>query len=98
MEFGSTWMEYLNISTPILWVTILENGRILKSLKIESIWDKYGEKVITCTIFFCTLIRGSKYFSDVLPHTSTQYVECGKTKNYIILVMILFFSSFNYNT
>ena len=70
MEFGSTWMEYLNIMTPILWVTNLENGRILRSLKIGSVWDRYGEKVITRTIFFCTLIRGSKYFSAVLPHTS----------------------------
>ena len=52
MEFGSTWMEYLNIRTPILWVTNLENGRILRSLKIGTVWDKYGEKVITRKIFF----------------------------------------------
>ena len=53
IEFGSTWMEYLNIRTPILWVTNLEIVRILRSLKIGSVWDKYGEKVITRTIFFC---------------------------------------------
>ena len=75
MEFGSTWMEYLNIRTPILWATNLENGRILRSLEIGSIWDKYGEKVITRTNLFYTLIRESKYFSAVLPHTSTQYVK-----------------------
>ena len=32
MEFGSTWMEYLNIRTPILWVTNLENGRYDESV------------------------------------------------------------------
>ena len=80
MEFGSTWVENLNIRTPILWVTNLENGIILRSLKIGSVWDRYGEKVITRTIFFCTLIRGSKCFSAVLSHTSTQYVKYGKTK------------------
>ena len=94
MECGSTWMEYSNIRTPILWVTNLENGRILRSMKIGSVWDKYGEKVITRTVLFCTLIRGSKYFSAVLPHTSTQYVNYGKQRNYIILVMILCSSIF----
>ena len=32
------------------------------------------------TIFFCILIRGSKYFFGAVPHTSTQYVKYGKTK------------------
>ena len=72
-------MVYLNVRTPILWVANLENSTISRTMKIGSVWDKYGEKVITRTIFFCALIRGSKYFSAVLPHTSTPYVKNEKT-------------------
>ena len=101
MEFGSTWVEYLNIRTPMLWITNFENDRILRSLKIGSVWDKYGEKVITRTIFFCTIIRGSKYFSAVLPHTSPLHsmLSMGKQNNCMILVMILCSCIFelNYN-
>ena len=51
MEFGSTWVEYLNIRTPILWVTNLENGRILRSLKIVSVWRK-GDNTHNFLLYF----------------------------------------------
>ena len=90
MELGSTWMEYLYTRTPVLWVTDLENGRVLRSLNIGSVWDKYGKKVITRTIFFCTLIRGHNIFLPYCPTPLHSMLSKGKQNNYIILVMILY--------